>query len=329
VRKLHYYSLAFALMASGSVASAAEFSMNFQPVPGATPDSYFGAKVNCNNGVSVMCRTEWPEYMRDEPTPFILESVNVDGEDYIHMVVGDPATGFAQDSYIRGRSGEKDYSYYQDGVLIPNMVSEMAAPYMLAWNKPGTIPGNGPLSGEGNGMGNPGYVAIRQVLGGEWNEVTSTWSCGVVEFCSDFEKSNSALKPRIVQTIYDAGVTSDFEMDMSGTGYDGTMADQVDAVIVNTLKFDSPDIPGNFDMATDTQTGHSVVTGGRYIYEGGGTSYERTTKVWDLNIGAYVFVTDKLYSYQKGTYTYEEGGFDVENVDWTSYYGIDNPDYGL
>ncbi len=315
MRKLHYYCLAIALIASLSVASAAEFTMNFQPASGGSTEGAFPSIVDCNRGNtnSSACVTDWTVlYLADEPTPFFLEKVVIDGLDYIHMIVGDPATGFAQESYVRGRS---------ENILG---VSNMATPYMVAYNNPGMGPGVGPLSGEGNGMGNPDQVAIRQVLGGEWDEASGTWSCGVAEFCSDFEKSNSAMKPRILQVVTDGGVTSDFELDMRGLGYsgefiDGVLVNQGDAFVVNKLLFDNPDIPGNFDMATDTQAGRSVVTAGRYIYEGGGRDVDNSSRT----------VTQIDYEYRAGTYTYEDGSYDMENEDWTSYYGIDNPDYNL
>ena len=286
----------------------AQFTLNFQPHggPDGVPEYY------CNQGgISTdPCKPqlnsddEYENFFVDnEPTPFLMENVNINGVRYIHYVVGDPNDGFAMEVYIRGQYNRSPDSKFSD----------FASPFASAQNGPGGGAGKGPLTervpvidpetGEevidpatgkvittdiSNGRGNPTKIVIRQVLGGEWDGTSLT--CDSSEFCSEFLKDSELTKPSIRQTVNSGTVTAEFAMDMRAISYDdiNTMAP-----IVNTVTF-ADSVPGGFDMVTDVDV--SIVSGGRYTYTPGN---ERQGSL--------------------GIYQYWDGGFNMENIKWETY----------
>ncbi len=281
-------------LAAGS-AMAADFVMNFQ----SSPDKNGAPSYVCNRDGRGAC-IAYGGYLSFEPTPFLMEEVTVGGVNYIHIIVGDPAQGFAQEVFLEGTNSTTASTYGG------------ASTYSPAENHPtrGT-PGQGPLTGPGNASANPERVTVRQVIGGEWDAATNTWSCGAATFCNEFLKDSLALKPRITQTVIDGTMTSFFDMDMRTIGYKlapgQTLADMATAPIVNDVTLSDMET-GNFSM-TPQYLNDSKVSAGRYIYTDGAG-----------NLGA------------EGTYTYEEGYFDAANEDWTIYRDPDpavNPEINL
>ena len=299
------YGLVLALKVPG--AAYAQFTLNFQPHDGPDGEPEF----NCNRGPApVPCPTEIAGdfddfYLENEPTPFLMENVEIDGERYIHYVVGDPGEGFAMEVYIRGQYGRSPDARFSD----------FASPFASAQNNPGGEAGKGPLTervpvidpetGEElvdpdtgkvitvdliNGRGDPTAMVVRQVLGGEWDG--TNLSCDASEFCMEFLKDAEQTKPFIRQRVNSGVVTSDFAIDMREISYD-----DIDTVapVVNTVTF-AGEIPGGFDMATDIDA--SFVTGGRYTYVAG---------PGDVGDGVL------------GAYEYWDGGFNMDNIKWESY----------
>jgi len=274
----------------------AQFVLNFQPenLGAAFPGA-------CNIGganSTTWCPTAGAAQEADpDPTPFHQESVGA----YWHQIIGDPSQGFAVDVYIAQGTGFLKSESGGRPSIFPNNLANSSLEFQSGngWN---------PLSPDskltGNGTADPTRVVMRQILGGTWNALTSTWSCAGAEFCAEFLKDKLDRKPKISQTINDnsVGMSAYFELDMSNSTYsDNTTA----GTIVNTVTFTGNN-PGSFDLATDGQ--NSTVTGGRYTYspglgwvDGGGASGMAT---WD---------------YQEGSYSYWDGSFDPLAIDSAAF----------
>lgn len=286
-------TLALAMFFAAGGAVAAEFTLNFMP---SADRNTSAVAYQCNRDGFGACRA-FGNYVNFEPTPFLMEEVVVAGVNYVHVIVGDPVDGFAQEFYIEGTNGSSADTY------------NAASSYSLAENHPtGGTPGLGPLTGPGNASANPERVIMRQVVGGEWDAATTTWSCGASTFCNEFLKDTLLTKPRITQTVIDGDMTSFFDMDMRGSVYSGqALTDMVSAPVINSVTVQGV-AAGDFAM-TPEYTSDSVVSGGRFVYTEG------------LGILG-----------SEGTYTYAEGDFDTAAEDWTIYRDPDpavNPDINL
>ena len=122
-------------------------------------------------------------------------------------------------------------------------------------------------------------------------------------------------KPKITQTLTEGTLTSQFVADMTGLTY----ADlNISAPMTNVLTITDPDLPipggADFDINDTAVVKNSNITAGKYIFTPGGgwsaPSDPLGAKGWDVNDS----------TFDPGTYTYSEGGFDVLNVDWTSFF---------
>jgi len=241
----------------------------------------------------------------DESTSMIYGIVDVQGTRYLHMIIGDPASGFAQDVYIRGTANATD-SY---------SVSTWAAEHNTGFNSDPTV-GTGPLQGGGNGSAHPEKVMVRQILGGRWDDTAKTWHCDTTNFCSEFLKENLLTKPKITQKVFEPDMTSEFVLDMRTVGYNdmSTQLSMVNKVDVTSEVFFYGD-EGHFDIAEErvykgfTQnsviTKNSVVTAGRY-------TYQETADVETFGAG--------------GTYQYWDDSVDIQAIDWCTYYVRDQND---
>ncbi len=314
-------------------AISAEFTLNFQktgPVSGwATFDCGAGSTYSGEG-----CGTAGGTIDPDD-TPFFQEIVGVNGRNYWHQIVGDPADGFAMEIYASAWNG----GYGSGNSLFVS--ASGGKTYQSGFSTAELMSGNGwdPLRSTswnsysandytGNATGDPRKMIMRQVLGGSWDG--ATWSCeDSNEFCYDFEKAEDAansdynlgdirsLKPVITMKVNEslAGMSSMFKLDMSNSDYlDSSTA----GTILNTLTL--TEVPeGNFDMSTDTQ--FSTVTGGRYIFNPG-TNPDADELGW-------VDINQNSFEFDKGSYTYEDGGLDLDKIDWESYRNnIDNYWYG-
>lgn len=232
--------------AAGVPTASAEFALNFEPVKETssivTHSTHGGGTQQITDQTPFLIEAIgfYPELVRDPETDI----------QYYHMIIGDEASGFIQESFIQtrgpvnGQAGPGSAVGGDNGVVID--------PY-------DTNGGNGrdPLNGDPGidsavGEANPRRVLIRQLV-----------SDG--EITMEYLKDQYDKKALITQRLDTDTISAEFSLDMRAIGYDD---DTVAGTMVNTMAFIGPDSAlGSFDMATDVQ--HSNVTGGRYTYTDG------------------------------------------------------------
>lgn len=322
VFKKCYWLILAVLSFSGAGVTHAAFELNFTPVQNPTNPADFprggysnsGNPFACPDSANPDCLTG--DQASNDPTSFYYE--RVDG--YWHMIVGDPAQGFAQETYTPMVSLFWSNSGGHEPVLF------ILSGNVEQWSGNGWDPlginhktyGPENTSFTGNATGDPRFVVVRQVLGeGELSGTTDLiqdWTCDVAQFCQEFIKSELGFKPIITQDYDDGIVAMEFSLDMSSISYD----DMATAgVMTNIISIQIADLPSEatainapsstyFDMATDSQ--HSVVTGGRYIYTPGSGWH-------DDGDG------DRFYAWGAGSYQYVDIGVDNFHldIDWSSY----------
>ncbi|MFC1748209.1 hypothetical protein ACFL2V_05320 [Pseudomonadota bacterium] len=227
-----------------------------------------------------------------------MVTVNIDGTDrtFYHMIVGDLADGFIQESYVEmgaGNSTTMDtYGGMLEGMLgTRDWASASGGEYD---NIVGGIEisdaGNGTdifAADAGNGTANPNRVIVLQIN-----------SDG--EMFSEFRKDNLLTKPKIYQRIHKFGdVTVEFEMDMSHITYDDdtTAGD----ILVNSVEVLDPNMIGDydFDVTTEFEAGKSNVTGGQF-------TFTPSTAAWKGGAD--------------GTYSYASGTYDATTTDWDALF---------
>lgn len=280
------------LLMYGVKSSHAEFGLNFQPQTGTAVVASV-ANIDCFSGTGGGMMGMGG--CGGDPTPFLQQVVqDAAGNQYYHVIVGDPARGstFAQEIYIRTAVSGTACWFGCTNARVGGMMGGGGG-MMGMGNGPAPLSSSAgsaqnefnPLSAtetiSGNGTGNPTRVHMRQIN----NEAG---------FTQEFLKARDAFKPKITQNLTATGVVSTFSVDMSSIGYSTNNA----AVpIVNTLTLTAPGIPagsGNFDIEKFTAT--RKVEAGKYIYTAGtgdGGSF--------------------------GTYTYVAGRFDVYGLDWLAF----------
>ena len=338
--RLRYIALSFSLALFHSTHSQAldfDFGFRIDPLKD-TPTlpgncgvgGTFGSLCGIGNGT---------EIQDPDTTPFYQGQVTtLDGKTYWHIIVGDPNSGFAMESYTEAEyvktggfgsfSGGKPTD--NGGLYFSPTGGYSGSPTLQNLE---VISGNGwsPLSNgvdfTGNGSGDPTRTVLRQVMGdGIWDASTRTWSCDSAMFCSEFLKNRLAYKPFISQTINSiaGGVLAkiEFELDMRNQTYsDNTAA----GTITNSVTLLGPStVDGDFDMATDVQAGHSVVTGGRYVYNDCTNKDPFEGSCWQT-----FSVSGGVNDYQEGYYTYMDGGTDPMAYDWELYLDLDQSPNGL
>jgi len=324
------------LLFGGQSNSLADFSLDFQNDQSRLPGGFLvrptimgsDAESTCNRGGHDPCTTHedfflnthcsWPGCTiapLPDQTPMRYEMlVTASGTEWLHLMIGDPATGFAQDVYIRSNMVGADG--------VPSFEQSFwAATHNTGRNDDGGDQSTGPLQGPGNGSANPNHVMVRQVLGGTWNAATSTWSCSGTEFCSEFLKDTASTKPRIIQRVIQDDMQSDFMIDMRALNYqsqnglnpfDGTRV--VNSVVVTSSDFLLGD-EGNFSIDTvpgidggigSRPTMNVNLSAGQYTYtEGPATLSDGTANPY----GA------------AGTYHYTvDNDFLLQDIDWCTYY---------
>jgi len=131
-----------------------------------------------------------------------------------------------------------------------------------------------------NGEANPRKVLVRQIV-----------SDG--EIYIDFIKDKFDRKPKVTQMLTLPDMTSIFQLDMSNSTYGD---DTTPGILSYTLSLaDDFNDEGSFNFATDIQD--STITGGRFTYTNGSGP-----------------------GGSAGTYTYDQGSFDVNNITWDAYF---------
>jgi hypothetical protein len=220
------------------------------------------------------------------------------------VLVGDPATGFASESYTRtssifGLNSALTISSPDGGgneTLTSGAVDAVTAGngYGIPINQHDPFGVNGGFNTSGNGTQDPRKAAFRMVL-------------------TDSEMSMEVIKPlfnyksKITQTVIDGDFRSEFVTDQRGLTFDEM---DTAAPLLNRQAITDPDLPvagaADFDM---TLAERPHVTSGQYIFTPG--IGWNTINGWSAPNSVF----------DEGTYTYiDGGGFDVYGIDWKSYF---------
>lgn len=217
----------------------AEFSLNFEPV---RPGPNTAIRTFSIHGADTI-PNQTPFLMEG---PFQLPELIEDPESgglYYHMIVGDMADGFIQETFIQ--AGFRNFP---------------GGPSSASPGDGDSTGGNGrdPLNRDpsidtANGEGNPKKVLIRQIITD--GEITM-----------EYLKDKYDKKALITQSISATDLNSEFAIDMRNSTYDdmSTAGEITNRMDIPSLGSDGL---GSFDMATNAQ--NTFVTGGRYTYSDG------------------------------------------------------------
>ncbi len=299
--------------ADAAPANAAAFNTNFNT-------SVFSASTAFQNGDGscAFASNCVSTYLGNgDPTPFYQQVVDINGSSYFHVMVGDPAAGFAEEYYTPygAGNGAADGTNLRGGynpfgaglemsVIAPTWTSSAGKPHPSSDFNLLTSIGNvgNPLDSvhvSGNGGGNPAHSVFRVVL---------TSAAG--DMSQDVNKPFLDKKPVISQTVQDGTMSSQFVADMTKLSYSDA---KTPAKFSIKLVLQDSTIPGigagNFTMA---QAQQYSVTAGRFTYTPG-TGWNNSTG-WDTPGSAF----------DLGTYNYAGGqGFDPFTTDWASFFNYD------
>jgi hypothetical protein len=292
------------LIVSQSSSDAAGFSTNFQPTvgPGWSNATQQGS---CTFG-TLDCAGQ---YGNGDPTPFQQDLVTIGGQTYFHVIVGDPAAGFAEESYTPYGAGpnntagsgqvlQGDFSPTGGGnaTSVIGNGNPLNASFLQNNMNMSNIFGDVAVSGSGSQS--PSNVVFRMVL---------TSADGTMSM--DVDKPFPDKKPIISQTIQDGTMSAVFVADMSALSYSDM---NTPIKITNDLTISDPQIPagsGDFEMALAQQPD---ITAGRYTFTPG-TGWD-TQYGWD----------SPNSTFGLGTYTYLQGsGFNPYTFDWGSVFSYD------
>jgi hypothetical protein len=302
-------ALWLALLIPWTVVYAAEFEFNFKEQQnGATVPGGFLTSGGTTGG--------------NDGSRFIQDRVTIGGVEYWHVVVGDPATGFAIESYVTShnvavssanskRGGSPD-SGGNERALLAIVEPNLKAPGLLGQsNMPfANLLGNSrdplgigvspstdfqPYDLSGNGTMNPTRMTMRMVVSDS-------------DISLDVFKPLLDRKPFISQTTLDTEMIGRFVVDMRSVSYD-TLNKIVP--ITNTLTLFGSAIfnsgSGDFDMGMAQR---SNVTAGQYTFTPG-TGWN-SADGWD-SVGS---------TFDEGNYTYADGGggFNVYGIQWENFF---------
>lgn len=284
--KVGHRSLAGAISLLLPHHALSQLPLNFQPFTGTVLPSAANVSCNATTGCS---------------TPFLQEVISSGGASYYHIVIGDGASNFAMEYYIRTLGGTVCWFGCAGARFtgMGGMGGDGVAP-LSASAGPGGLAGNGtnPLgtvANSGNGTGRPDQTVIRMV-----NKSA--------DLQQEFLKATETTKPKITQVVNNGGVTSNFAIDMTNLNYSTI---NTPATVSLTQTVGDTGIPAtqtgfpssaNFDIANFAAT--REVTGGRYTYTAGSGD-----------------------GGSAGTYTYFADKFDLNAVDWASFCDpAQNPD---
>ncbi len=246
----------------------------------------------------------------NDGTRFIQEQLYIGNDLFFHVVVGDPATGFASESYTR--SSQAAAANVSTALLggAPNPFSPDSGGNEIGvgtnainrTNLPDsrTLFGNAraPLDPRsnltGSGTGDPSRTVLRvSVSDGEMSQEVS--------------KPVLDRKPRISQLTTDnAGMVGEFVADMRSVSY---REKNKTIPITNRLHIDDPTLPSpgsaDFDMS---MVQRSSVTAGKYDYTVGAG--------WNTADGW----TAPGAVFTPGTYSGEGAGFDPLTTNWATFF---------
>jgi hypothetical protein len=248
-------------------------------------------------------------------SPFVYEKVREGNVNYYHMIVGDPDSGFAQETYIR--AGVNPFSVFMTfgQCTGPGTCDEGTATLPIGSDfsaSAGRGSDNDPLNFESNAMQplNPNF-ALSGNMTANPNRVQMRQLLVDGDMTLDFVKNRYADKPSLSNTIENAEFRSVFSVDSTGNPYTSSATP---SAVTNTVEHLGQDLPpdvrppgggpssASFDMSTDSD--NSVVTAGRYTWAPG------TGPDGSL-----------------GTYSYVGGSGPNPNTNWSSFFDHreDNP----
>jgi hypothetical protein len=244
-----------------------------------------------------------------DQTPFVYERVLDGTTPYYHLIVGDPASGFAQEVYIQAGFFGQTGGSCRGPINCGGTASPIGPDHSASVGDTAVafgFEGNGfdPLASDavssGNSSGNPSRVQMRQL-------VTDG------DLTVDFVKDRYAEKPSITNIIDAADLNATLIIDSTGNPLSSAATA---SAVTNTVELRGPNLPEDvsppgggpssvrFDMSTDAQ--NSSVTAGMYSYTAGS--------------GA---------GGSSGTYNYADPTHNSANInpDWSSYFdhGEANP----
>ncbi len=256
-------------------------------------------------------------------TGFIQDIVTIGGQEYFHVVIEDANSDFRQEFYTasvaqnwNSVSGQRSYSPYSGGNersiigdidLNQNQVKVWP---MIRFGNAKDPFGYKVYSSPSDTVGTVLPVDQRYRLSGNGtmdpSRVVLLMQMSDANVSVEVYKPTLTRKPRVSQSLTDGGLSARFVADMRGLDYN-TLKQA--APLVNTLSLNDPDLPArgvaDFEMEFAQK---SRVTAGQFTYSGGGWTAEGG---WDVPDSVFI----------PGVYTYSDGkGFDVLNVDWTSFF---------
>lgn len=274
----------------------AEFILNFQPQVGGTMGTSHTHNNLNDNGDPQTGQTPFLMNGGLQLPEIVVDPTN--GNSYYHMIVGDLATGFIQESYVQMGFG----NYGATGLGEP-ATSASASGGVSTFNRTTTL-GNGydPLdmnkdaiaqaSTSGNGSGNPTRVIMRQII-----------SDG--EVMIEFLKDKYAYKPRISMLLIAPDITAFFDFDMRNSTYDDALTPGILTSTINLWGEGVPNESASFDHATEAE--NPYITGGMFTYTEGA---DPTTDDAD----------GKDFGGSNGSYNYTDGGgYDQTTIPWANY----------
>jgi len=199
--------------------------------------------IDCNRGgVELRCAFGGSDVSYTDPTPYLQEVVYINGVRYYHSIIGDAESDFSQEVYIEASGCCYQASRWYDP--FPRSAS----------NSRGG-------SANGSGSGNPTRVVMTNMVKDE--ELTQ-W----------FIKDSLQFKPLITQSVVNADVRMDFQIDMRMIDYGtidtpGLVSNQFELLTDNFVDkgdYDNNVIPTYF---SDKSLVKQNVSGGQYTYTAG------------------------------------------------------------
>lgn len=199
----------------------------------------------------------------NDGTPFLQETLQLNGQKYFHVIVGDyTKDSMAQEVFIQVSSGNNS----NDGITFSDSLCNNCS---QSRNFDAGDALNSNSGYNGNGGGNPEHVMMQQAVSG-------------VGYQSQFLKDSFTQKPLITSTVTTADMISTVILDMRGRDYTQlTPIDLSNVTISQTmLGPNSFGTAGDFEIHAQGQNVH--VTAGGFTYTptpdsarsgGGGGSY--------------------------------------------------------
>ena len=185
----------------------------------------------------------------DDGAAFMQEELNLGGQSYFHVIVGDHTRdSMAQEVFIKtsgSYSGVGMTTSVASTSSTSNAEFNMDNPYSTDSTKTGT------------GSANPNNVIMRQIINSG-------------EISMEFLKDSFSQKPLITQTITNAEMVSTVSMDMRGRNYSQITPIDPTTSVVNTLVLTGSNraaTEGNYDLQDQAQTSH--ISAGGFTYTNG------------------------------------------------------------